>query len=126
MKIHGITIYLNDNYKIDLKEILEIIGEAGKSSQWKISGAECFGDSAEKTHEISDNGKEISDKEFYKLVSNIYQTLDGTFQAFKIDENLTWLLIRSIRGDEFDIETEDRELLKKFRDSLQNVKDLIY
>lgn len=126
MQNHGITIYLKDDHKIDLQEILNIIGDAGKFSHWKISSAECFGENAEKLHKISDDEEIISGEEFYKLASGIYQTLDGTFEAFSFNENLCWLLIRAIRGDEFDIETKDEELSNKFRKSFQNVKDLNY
>jgi hypothetical protein len=117
---------LNSNYRTDLKNILQVIGEDGKHSTWKISDVECLGKSAETLHQISDEGKEISGEEFYKIVSDIYQVLDGTFEAFKPNENHHWLLIRSIRGDEFDIETEDKELLETIRVSFQDVRDLVY
>jgi len=68
-------------------------------------------------HKFSDDEKVISGEEFYNVVSDIYQTLDGTFEAFKPNETLHWLLIRAVRGDEFDIETKDLVLLKRIRHS---------
>ena len=126
MKNHGVTINLIENDKTDLKQILEIVGELGKQSTWKLTNVECFGKSAEILHEFSDNKKEISGKEFYNAVLGIHQTIDGIFEAFNTNEISNWLLIRAIRGDEFDIETKHQELLKKIRDSFKNVQDLVY
>lgn len=117
---------MNNNYQNDLKNILEVIGEIGKQYTWKISDVECLGKSAETLHLVSDKEKEVSGEEFYKLVSDIYQVLDETFEAFKPNENHQWLLIRSIRGDEFDIETYDKELLERVRKCFKDVRDLIY
>jgi len=123
---YGITIYLSDNDRTDLKYILQIIGEIGRQSFWKISDVECLGESAKILHQISDEERKITGIEFYEIVSGIYQTLDGSFEAYKPNESFHWLLIRSIRGDEFDIETEDKELLNKIRNSFYKVKDLVY
>lgn len=117
---------MSSDYQTDLKNILQVIGEDGKHFTWKISNIECLGKSAETLHLISDEGKEISGEEFYETVSDIYQVLDGTFEAYKPNENYCWLLIRSIRGDEFDIETEDKEVLERIRNSFQDVRDLVY
>jgi hypothetical protein len=123
---YGVTINLSDTDKTDLKYILQIIGEIGRQSLWKISDVECLGESAEILHQISDEERKITGIEFYEIVSRIYQTLDGTFEAYKTNESSHWLLIRSIRGDEFDIETEDEELLNKLLNSFHKVKDLVY
>ena len=123
---HGVTIYLSNDSKTDLRNILNVVGEIGKQSIWTISNVECFGESADVLHQISDKKKKISGEEFYELVSSIYQIIDGDFVAYNSSENNYWLLIRSVRGDEFDIETKDKKLLKKLRESFKNIKDLVY
>lgn len=126
MKNYGLTIHLGENYNIDLKHILKVIGHTGKLSNWKISNAECFGENSYKIHEISDTKEQITGEEFYKLVLGINQTISGEFNAFKLNKNYSWLTIRSIRGKEFDIETEDKELLNRICKSFHNISDLIY
>jgi hypothetical protein len=118
--------FFERNDRTDLKYILNLIGEVGKHSTWKISDVECLGESAEILQHISDGEQEISGEEFYKIVLGISQVLGGYFDAYKPDSNNRWLSIRSIRGYEFDIETEDKELLNKIRNSFHKVIDLIY
>lgn len=122
----GITIFLNEESDVDLKDILRVIRQVGENSSWKISDVECFGENAEHLHRISDEEKTISGDEFFGIVSSIHQTIEGTFEAFMQKEISSWCLIRAVDGTEFDIETKDLELLKKIRFSFENVKDLKY
>jgi hypothetical protein len=121
---YGVTIYLNDNEEIDLKNILQVIGETGRQSDWKISDVECSGENAEIIHQISDVQEIISGKQFYTIIQDINQTIDGVFEAYRPNKTLNWLLIRAVDGTEFDIETEDLEIMKRIRYSFHNVKDL--
>ena len=124
--IHGVTICLKENTEYDLKHILGIIGNIGEKSYWKICDAECLGASVQILHTISDERKIVSGKQFYEIVQSIYQTIDGVFEAYKQGKAASWLSIRAIRADEFDIETDDKELLNKIRGSFPNVIDLVY
>lgn len=126
MQTYGVTIYLGNEDKTDLKEILNIVGEAGKQSIWKISDVECFGETSEVLHQVSDETEKVSGEDFYNIVSGIHQVIDGYFEAYRPNETENWILIRSIRGDEFDIETKDEKLLKDIRNSFKDVRDLVY
>ena len=128
MKNRGVTIYQNCSFQsnFDLKDILNVIGQEGKECFWKASNVECLGASAQTLHQISDNQQVIEGNDFYRIVENTHQVLDGYFVAFKGNQKTRWLQIRSIRGDEFDIETEDNLVIKKIRESFKEVKDLIY
>jgi hypothetical protein len=123
---YGVTIYLSSEDETDLKKILEIIGEIGRESIWKISDVDCFGETSEVLHPISDEAEKISGVDFYNIVSGIHQVIDGNFEAYRPNETENWILIRSIRGDEFDIETKDEKLLKDIRNSFKDVRDLVY
>lgn len=126
MQNQGVTIFSSASGKTDLKDILQIVGENAEQSNWTASNVECLGENAELLHQISDNEQEITGIEFYKIVQSIHQTIDGTFEAYKPNEAFCWLLIRVVDGAEFDIETEDKELLNKIRSAFHTVKDLVY
>jgi hypothetical protein len=126
LQTRGVTNYLSNEDKTDFKEILNVIGEAGKQSMWKISDVDCFGEASEVLHQISDETEKISGEDFYNIVSGVYQIIEGYFEAYKLNETESWILIRSIRGYEFDIETKDEKLLKDIRNSFKDVRDLVY
>jgi hypothetical protein len=126
LETRGVTIFLRNLDKVDLNDILIVIGKVGRASVWLASSVECLGNSAEILHKISDEKEKIAGEEFYKIASNVYQVLEGCFEAFNEDNPKPWLIIRSIRGDEFDIETRNKELLEKIRNSFKDVKDLVY
>jgi hypothetical protein len=126
LQTHGVTVYLKNESNTELKRILNIIGEVGKQSIWEISDVECLGENSEALQQISDEVKTLSGEDFYELVSGIYQVIDGNFRAYKPDETKSWLSIKWIRGDEFDIETKDEKLLKGIRESFKDVRDLVY
>lgn len=126
MQTHGVTIYLKNEDNTELKKVLNVIGEAGKQSIWEISNVDCIGESSEILHQISDERQKISGQDFYNIASGIYQVIDGSFKAYRTNETKSWLLIRWIRGDEFDVETKSEKLLKDIRKSFKDVRDLIY
>lgn len=126
METYDITICLNQNEDVDLIDILEVIGERGKKASWNISGVECIGKSSDILHNYSDKKEQISGEELYQVCSDNLQVIDGEFKVFEQNESSFWILVRALDGTEFDIETDDLELLKNLRSELKGVKDLIY
>jgi len=126
LKNYGVTIYLKGNVENDLINILNVIGESGKKLNWKISNLDCLGKNSEVLDEISEQNKEIEGTELYQLFSQIYQTIEGEFIAFENNSTQNLITIRAIDGSEFDVETNDLEILKNIRNTFENVKDLTY
>lgn len=126
MKSYGITIYLTDDSKFDLIDILKVIGEKGRELNWKISNLDCLGETSELLHKLSDQGKQISGSEFFQLFLQVYQTIEGEFVGFENNSTNDLIIIRAIDGSEFDVETNDSEILKNIRNNFVKVIDLIY
>ncbi len=91
METHGITISLIHNDDVDLSKILDVIGEHGKQSTWKISGVECIGSSSELLHTYSDNCELASGEELYQICSNNLQVIEREFAAVKKSEKSSWV-----------------------------------
>jgi hypothetical protein len=108
---------------IDLRDILEQLGEKGLKSIWSISSVDCYGEGAEKLCKLSDYGKKISGEELYSLANDIYQTVEGCFEAFG-SNGKKWLLIRAVDGSEFDIETDDFRILELLRHTFIVITEL--
>lgn len=125
MRSYGVTIYLRDDNQFDLIDILKVIGEKGKSLSWSISNLDYLGENSEVLHEIADQNKQISGSELFQLFSQIYQTIEGNFVGFENNSTNVLITIRAIDGSEFDIETNDSEILKNIRNNFFKVIDLI-
>lgn len=121
----GITIKdsRNNLLTFDLGNILSIIGEKADKSIWKVSGVECVGKSADILHKISDESVTISGDELFNISQNLSQIIEGEFEAFLDDER--WLIIRAVDSSEYDVETDDLDVLNKVRQSFLNVKDML-
>ncbi len=126
MKNYGVTIYLTDDNKFDLVDILKVIGEKGRCLSWSISDLDCLGETSEVLDEISDLNKHVSGTEFYQLFSQIYQTIEGDFVGFENNSTNALITIKAIDGSEFDVETNNSEILENIRNNFEEVIDLIY
>lgn len=124
--MQGITISdkKNNVLAFDLIDILKIIGEKAINSTWKISDVECIGKDAEKLQNISDYSNQISGKELFSISSNLLQVIDGVFEAYLDEENLPWLIIRAVDSSEYDIESNDKVLIAKIKNSYSTVVNL--
>jgi hypothetical protein len=124
--MRGVTIYdrKNNVLAFSLIDILKIIGEKAFLSMWKISNVECVGENSEKLHHISDEGIRISGEEIFSLSSNILQIIDGDFEAYWENEDLPWLIIKAIDGSEYDVESDDKNIIAKMKGSFSKVTDL--
>jgi hypothetical protein len=126
-RMKGITIKDKKDHFLtfDLRDILNIIGDPALTSTWKLSDVEANGNTAEKLHEINDKGSAISGYDLLSLSIDLTQFIDGNFEAFRNEENSPWLVIRAIDSTEFDVETDDDQILQKVRQSFTNVSDLL-
>ena len=126
MDNRGVTVHLGNEKSFDLYDILKIVGNRGKQAVWQISNAECFGSFAELIHLLSDNDQRVSGHDLYEILErNNGQTIEGEFEAFDTTTGTEWLLIRFVRGDEVDIQTQDSELLGKIRSAFGNISDFV-
>lgn len=126
MAVRGITIRNKfPSAEVDLPKILIAIGDKGIISRWKLTNSEFNGECADLLHEVADTQSEIDGKRFIELASGFCQFLEGEAIA-SLPDSPNWLVIRSIRGDEFDIETKDFEIIERLKASFHYVLDLNY
>jgi len=108
----------------DLREILTVIGDSALASSWRCQYIECTGENADVMHKISDERRIISGSELMQIVSGIFQTIDGEFEAHHGGENSPWLIIRAVDSSSFDVISSDSEVLERVRRNFGEVTDL--
>lgn len=115
----------NNFLAFDLIDILKVIDEKALLSIWKISDVECIGEDAEKLHNISDMGIQITGKELFSISSNLLQIIDGDFEAYLGPQKLPWLIIKAVDSSEYEVESDDENVINKLKISFSNVVDLL-
>ena len=107
----------------DLSDLLLLAGERARRSDWLCLGVEAVGDAADQLQAISDSKKSIDGHTLFKIAEGIDQTIDGDFEARLIPSGEPWLVIRSIRGDEFVVTTREIRVIEAIRGWFSDVRD---
>jgi hypothetical protein len=82
----------------DLQSLITALGEQALTSQWLCTSVECYGQSADELHTLSDQQLLVDGRELLRIVENIYSIVDGYFKAFQIGEATPWLVVRAVDG----------------------------
>lgn len=120
--MRGVTISDKKNSLLafDLIDILKLIGEKAFLSTWKIFNVECIGEEAETLHNISDRGMHISGNILFSISSNLIQVINGEFEAY-FEGDSPWLIIKAIDSSEYDVKTDDNNIITKMKNSFSDV-----
>jgi len=98
--MRGITIMDrqpdSNRLAVNLIDILEQLGSAIATTEWKISDVECIGQEADRLHEISDTQRRVSGITLLQIARNIIQVIDGTFAGYKINQSEPWIIIEAV------------------------------
>ena len=85
--VRGISIRDADDrdvLTVDLKDILRVVGGPALQSQWLIHGADITGEAAAtELNRVSDAGEFIDGEMLLQLSNDVWQTVDGKFEAFR-------------------------------------------
>lgn len=127
-KMRGLTIADKDDrnfLRIDLKDILKLIGDKGLESVWTLHGIESVnGEFADEMHRLSDAGIAISGARLRVLADNIMQVIDGEFRGATDTVSDPWVLIRAVDSSAFDVCTNDGDLLKRIEVNFSEVMEI--
>jgi hypothetical protein len=111
--------------KIDLHDILNVLGWFAEESEWVISGVECVGgNAADELHRLSDNNNRVPGQTFSCLAADVTQIIDGVFKGYRKGENSPWVIIWAVNSSAYDVETENQEILDRIRKHFRNVSEI--
>ena len=126
--MRGLTIADTDNrniLRVDLKDILRVVGEKGLQSVWTLHGIESVnGEFADEMHRLSDTDIVISGARLRFLADRILQVIDGEFRGAADTASKPWILIRAIDSSAFDVSTNDGHLLERVRENFKEVTEI--
>jgi hypothetical protein len=104
---------------IDVRHILTAIGEPALRARWRLSEVmDCLGSAGEDIDALAAAGSWVDGDRLAELFGSIYQSLEGELDGYRPQEPDPWVRITCVRGDSFDVETDDsstiQQLLKAF------------
>ena len=94
----------------DIMQFLEDIDQYFQVEKWQIQIDWCQGDNSVNIEKETKNKKEYSDKEFRKIYSNIFQTIDGYFKLMAKNEVIAKLI--AVDSSYWEIESKNKKFLK--------------
>jgi tetratricopeptide (TPR) repeat protein len=110
--------------KLDLYDLLFILGERVIHSIWFGSNVNCYGEKAEELHAFADYNRPINGQDFLRIASGIHQTIEGDFTAFDPDTTSPWIFIRAWDGTGFYVETNDHQSRKQLMTRFQKAEEM--
>jgi len=107
----------------DLSDILAVIGQIGRESEWCCRGVECTGEYASEMHAISDQGLIVSGRTLAHTALMITQTIDGQFMAIREKMN-PWLMVEAIDSSWFEVWSSDAAILGQIKGRFSDVEGI--
>lgn len=124
----GVTIGDRDQKDVlnfDLKDILQLAGGRAIKSRWKLTRVEASGkQSAEDLHRLCDSGTIVEGQALANLAADVWQVIDGQFEAFDDCAKSPWLVIHAVDSTAYDVQSNDESLLERLRTHFRSVRDL--
>lgn len=94
---------------IPLIEVLVVIGSPILRRRWLLRDAEFAPGwrGSERLHRMASSGETVSSLRLLDLISDGIQLIDGPIAGVDEDGIRPIVVVRSVRGDEWDVETQD-------------------
>jgi len=118
----GVLINDHDNrtfLTVDLIDILRALSSEALACEWK-------GAAADQLEELSVAQAIVPGQLLLELASNIDQTIEGYFEAYKLSTKAFWLTIRAVDSSFFHVWSEDENVLTLMRRQFNDVTDYFF
>jgi hypothetical protein len=115
---------------VDLRHLLDALGERAIHSLWEISEVSRFGEPlmvtgegrANVLDELARSKKRISGTLLHELAHSVDQVIWGEFRAFEDGGSAPWVIIRAIDSTWYEVETQDDAALAQIRKAFEEAQ----
>ena len=123
--MRGVTITDSKNnfLKVDLVDILQLLGSQAENSEWEISDVECVGSAADALHKLSDSKTRVPGHTLLQMAAHLTQVIDGEFIGCGEGEKQPWIIVRAVDSSAYDVQSEDEDVLAQIRCRFKEVTD---
>jgi hypothetical protein len=125
--MRGITISDRDAsgqvLNFDLRDILDVVRGQQPDLVWSVSGVEALGET-QPLEDAATQGTPIGTDELRRMAEGITQTIEGRFVGTRrVPGAAPVVVIHAVDSSSFDVETDDRDILKELRRRFRRVTD---
>jgi len=110
---------------VDLRHILDLLGERAIQSRWRASEVWATGDASSKLEAAADGQAFITGEHLSRMAHNLAQVIDGEFLAFENSDS-PWIIIRAVDSSFYEVFSDEPAVLDRVRKSFQRVSDCEY
>ena len=123
--MRGVTITDSKNnfLRVDLVDILHLLGSQAQDSEWEISDVECVGFAADALHKLSDSKTRVPGQTLLQMAAHLTQVIDGEFTGYCEGEKQPWIIVRAVDSSAYDVQSEDEDVLAHIRCRFKEVTD---
>lgn len=106
----------------DLRDFLDLLGEATDCSQWLVSeDTWAIGDRADELETLGDGLTRIPGSQLRALAGAVTQVIDGEFTGYKPAETRPWVVIRAVDSSFYEFFCCEATMLQKARESFRAI-----
>lgn len=106
--------------KIDLKDVLEAIGqETILKYSWNAEEVESTGSASDELHLLSDTHSKISGTNLFRIANELDQVIDGKFIASSENSELPEVTIYAVDSTGFEVVSTDIQMISMLADRFE-------
>ncbi|MEO5930173.1 MAG: hypothetical protein ABIR47_09585 [Candidatus Kapaibacterium sp.] len=112
--------------EIDLRHIIALLGDDMRRCRWRVGNCESVGEEwgSGVVNALSSLDTVMPGEDFVRIVSGVYQTVEGSFTAFRPYSDTPWFEINAIDGTAFDVISDDPAILDILRCTFADIQEL--
>lgn len=107
---------------VGLFDILRLLGPLVANTTWEVSNLEILGNAeTEELYRLSDTRDRVSGDRLVQFSRLCGQIIDGTFAGYREHSDHPWIVIISVDSSAYDIETDDKQVIRKITSGFRDV-----
>lgn len=124
--MNTVTVLDQDSHgrlSVDLRDILDALGNLTREVQWTISGCEALGAGTKTLYAAQDKGAFVTSEELLSAARQLDQVIDGIFRGYaktSVDAAPA-VIVAAVDSTSWDVSSDDEGVLERIRARFHNV-----
>jgi hypothetical protein len=109
---------------VDLRHVLELLGERALGSLWQIEGLWYTDDTmAKQLEQLAGQEQPVSGRALKKAAEDVVQIIDGQFVAFEPGQSEPWVIVEAVDSTYYTVRSKEPAVLQSIRERFHDVSE---